>query len=84
MFINALVYGALAFVGMYLFGSTDMHEMLFGLGMMLVAVFGYIIADHFLRMAPVFGELETRINGLDSKLDDLGRDVSSIERRLNG
>jgi hypothetical protein len=82
MIINALTYGTLAFIGAYLFDSHDIHEMLFGFGMMLIAVIGYMIGDHLRRMAPVFIEFEKQIGKLDSKLSDLSRDVDSIERRL--
>lgn len=83
MLTNILTYGALGAVGLYLFSSNDMHEMLFGLGMMLVSVVGYTIGDHIYRMAPVFGALEKMITDLDLKLAGLSRDVDSIDRRLN-
>jgi hypothetical protein len=82
MLTNILTYGALGAIGLYLFGSNDMHEMLFGLGMMLVAVLGYMMGDHIFRMVPVVALLEGKINTLDSKLDGLARDLDSIERRL--
>ncbi|MGD0075169.1 MAG: hypothetical protein ABSD31_12645 [Candidatus Binataceae bacterium] len=80
MLTNIVTYGALGAIGLYLFGSNDMHEMLFGLGMMVVAVLGYTIGDHLRRMAPIFGALETMIEKLDSKLDSIEQQLKNYER----
>jgi len=82
-FIDDLLWIAVTLFGLYLFGTEhDMHNMLFGLGVMLFGALGATLSEMFRTLAPVFLALDGRFDAVDRKLDGLADELRSIERRL--